>query len=58
MSNSLDETVRVWDVRAFVAGGTRMLKTFSGHTQGNEKTLLKGGWSFDGLYIAVGSTDR
>jgi Prp8 binding protein len=58
MSNSFDETVRIWDVRAFVSAPTRLTKVFSGHSQGNEKALLKGGWSFDGLYIAVGSTDK
>lgn len=58
MSNSFDETVRVWDVRAFVSAPTRLTKVFSGHSQGTEKSLLKGGWSFDGLYIATGSTDK
>lgn len=58
MSNSFDETARVWDVRPFVSAPTRLTKVFSGHSQGSEKSLLKGGWSFDGLYIAVGSTDK
>jgi Prp8 binding protein len=30
-SNSMDNSVRVWDVRAFVATETRFAKGFSGH---------------------------
>jgi hypothetical protein len=41
-----------------VPGNTRLVKVFSGHSQGNEKNLIKGGWSFDGLYIGTGSSDR
>lgn len=30
----------------------------SGHSQGNQKTLIKGCWSRDGLYVACGSIDK
>lgn len=58
MSNSFDETIRIWDVRPATAGSKRLKKTLSGHVQGNEKSLIRGGWSIDGLYICCGSTDK
>lgn len=58
MSNSFDETIRIWDVRPSMTGGKRLKKTLSGHVQGNEKSLIRGGWSIDGLYICCGSTDK
>ena len=30
----------------------------NGHVQGNEKSLLRGCWSRDGLYVSCGSIDR
>lgn len=30
----------------------------SGHSQGSEKTLIRGTWSRDGLYVASGSIDK
>ena len=30
----------------------------SGHSQGAEKSLIRGSWSRDGLYVACGSIDR
>ena len=30
----------------------------NGHVQGNEKVLLRGCWSRDGLYVCSGSIDR
>lgn len=56
MSNSFDETVRIWDVRP--TASQRLAKTLSGHLQGNEKGLIRGGWSQDGLYICCGSIDK
>lgn len=29
-----------------------------GHLQGNEKGLIRGSWSHDGLYISCGSADK
>lgn len=58
MSNSFDETLRIWDIRSGTVKGKRLTKTMSGHSQGNEKTLIRGCWSKDGLYVACGSIDR
>ena len=58
MSFSFDETVRIWDVRQGINEGKRLKKTLSGHVQANEKTLIRGGWSLDGLYACNGSADR
>jgi Prp8 binding protein len=58
LSNSFDETLRVWDIRPGVARGRRLAKTMSGHSQGTDKTLIRGCWSRDGLYVACGSTDK
>lgn len=30
----------------------------NGHVQGNEKALIRGCWSRDGLYVCCGSIDR
>lgn len=35
MSNSFDQTIRIWDVRPNVPNEKRMKKTLSGHVQGN-----------------------
>lgn len=56
MSNSFDETLRIWDIRGNAQ--QRLAKTMSGHSQGNEKTLTRGCWSRDGLYVSCGSIDR
>lgn len=58
MSNSFDETLRIWDIRSGVPKGKRLTKTMSGHSQGSEKTLIRGCWSRDGLYVACGSIDK
>lgn len=58
MSNSFDETLRIWDVRPGVKKADKLTKTMSGHSQGTEKTLMRGTWSRDGLYVGCGSIDR
>lgn len=58
MSNSFDENIRIWDIREYTAAETRLVKVLSGHIQGSEKNLIKGSWSYDGLYIACGSFDK
>ena len=58
MSNSFDKTLRIWDVRSGVKKNERLTKTMSGHSQGAEKSLSRGCWSRDGLYVAGGSIDR
>ncbi len=55
MSNSFDETIRIWNIKS---SPHVLTKTMTGHLQGNEKGLLRGAWSVDGLYIANGSIDK
>jgi Prp8 binding protein len=57
LSNSMDNTVRIWDIRAF-APQDRCLKVFLGVQHNFEKNLLKCSWSPDGRYISAGSADR
>jgi Prp8 binding protein len=57
LSNAMDNTVRIWDVRPFAAGD-RCLKRFEGAPHGYEKNLVKPAWSKDGSRIACGSADR
>jgi Prp8 binding protein len=56
LSNSMDQTIRSWDIRPF--GGTkRHAKTFVGHRHSVEKGLLKCDWSADGSMVTGGSSD-
>ncbi|KAJ3041905.1 U5 small nuclear ribonucleoprotein [Rhizophlyctis rosea] len=58
LSNSMDNTVRIWDIKPFAATTTRMLKIFEGAVHGFERNLLKPCWSPDGDYVATGCGDR
>lgn len=58
LSNSMDQTIRCWDVRPFVTTPSRCVKIFQGNTHSYEKNLLRVGWSEDGLQITAGSADR
>lgn len=57
LSNSMDDTIRCWDVKSFVIGN-RCIKIFQGNSHGHDKNLLKVAWSSDGLMITAGSADR
>ncbi|KAK6167431.1 hypothetical protein SNE40_021463 [Patella caerulea] len=57
LSNSMDNTLRVWDVRPF-APQERCVKILQGHQHTFEKNLLHCAWSPDGAKIAAGSGDR
>jgi Prp8 binding protein len=57
LSNSMDSTVRTWDVRPF-APTDRHVKTYDGAPAGMESNLLKASWDPKGEKIAVGSGDR
>jgi Prp8 binding protein len=57
LSNSMDGTIKSWDVRPFVTG-KRHDKTFAGATHNAEKGLLKCAWSADGKMVTGGSADR
>lgn len=62
LSNSMDGTMRTWDIRPFVddASGTKKRhdKTFVGGTHNAEKGLLNCSWSADGTMVTGGSADR
>ncbi|KAI8381094.1 WD40-repeat-containing domain protein [Radiomyces spectabilis] len=57
LSNSMDNTVCIWDVKPF-APADRRVKVFEGAPHGFEKNLIKPCWSTDGNQIACGSADR
>lgn len=57
LSNSMDGTLKTWDIRPFVSGN-RHDKTFVGGTHNAEKGLLNCAWSADGSMITGGSADR
>lgn len=57
LSNSMDNTLRSWDVRPFV-NGSRAHKSFAGVQHNFQKTLLKCGWSADGTKVSAGSSDQ
>ncbi|RYH10795.1 WD40 repeat domain-containing protein [archaeon] len=56
LSNSMDCTLRLYDVRAYTNQRQRAL-LLGGH-HGAEKLLLRCAWSADGEYVTAGSADR
>jgi Prp8 binding protein len=59
LSQSMDGTLKSWDIRPFVPEGQkRCLKTFQGATHNAERGLLKCSWSADGSMVSGGSADR
>lgn len=56
-SNSMDNSIRMWDVRPFCKG-SRLVKKFAGHSHNFEKNLLRLASSKDGKIIAAGSADK
>jgi Prp8 binding protein len=58
LSNSFDNTLRIWDVKPFAPDGDRLIRTLSGAPQGFEKNLIRPCYSPDGDFIACGSADR
>lgn len=56
LSNSMDSTVRAWDIRAF-APSNRLINTYEGAPAGIEKNLLRASWSPTGSMIGAGSGD-
>ena len=57
LSNSMDNTLRIWDVRPF-APQERCVKIIAGHQHNFEKNLLGCAWSTDGSKVSAGSADR
>lgn len=59
LSNSMDSTLRVWDIRSFASNqNQRCVNILNGVHHGAEKLLLKCAWSADQEYITSGSADR
>jgi Prp8 binding protein len=56
LSNSMDNTLRMWDTRAFVEG-ERETKRFVGHSHNFEKALLRCAFNADGTRVGSGSAD-
>ncbi|KAH8808079.1 WD repeat-containing protein-like protein [Xylogone sp. PMI_703] len=56
LSNSMDSTVRTWDIRPF-APTERHIRTFDGAPAGMEKNLIRASWNPDGKKIAAGAGD-
>jgi Prp8 binding protein len=57
LSNAMDSSLRIWDVRPYAASD-RCIKTFNGAVHNYEKNLLRCNWSPDGRRITSGSADR
>lgn len=59
LSNSMDNTLRSWDIRPFVKQGDagRLNKIFTGHAHNVDKNLLRCSWKPDGQMVAAGSSD-
>lgn len=58
LSNSRDNTVRVWDAKAFSTRQNRCLKIFQGAMHNADNNLIRSSWSPNGSMVASGSTDR
>lgn len=58
LTNSMDNTLRTWDVRPFVTGSSRAVSVFEGHQHDFQKQLLRCSWAPDGARITCGSADR
>ena len=61
LSNSMDNTVRVWDVKPFVSNEAvkgREKIVLYGATHNYESNLLKCSWSANGKRVSAGSADK
>lgn len=58
LSNAMDNTCMVWDIKPFCESESRMFKCLTGATHNFEKNLLKCCWSPDSRFISAGSADR
>jgi Prp8 binding protein len=59
LSNSMDNTLRMWDVRPYVGQQrSRFLGHFTGAQHDFQKNLLKAAWSPDGTRVTCGSSDN
>ena len=60
VSNAMDNTVRVWDIRPYVQGddSARCIHTLFGVQHNFEKNLLRASWNHDSTLVTAGSADR
>lgn len=58
LSNAMDGSVMMWDVKPYCQSESRILRCFLGATHNFEKNLLKCCWSNDGSLVSAGSADR
>ena len=59
LSNSMDASLRSWDIRPFVVDeANRCEKIFLGASHGAEKNLLRCAWSPDQNFVTCGSANR
>lgn len=58
LSNSMDKSVKMWDISPFVVGGNRWLKSFYGIMHNFEKNLLRWAWNKDDTIVSAGSSDN
>lgn len=58
LSNSMDGSLRSWDIRPFCTKKKRHTHTFTGHAHASERGLLKCAWSADGNLVSSGSSDH
>lgn len=61
VSNSMDNTVKVWDVRPFVLNNDDALRcqyTLVGAQHNFERNLLRASFNHDGTQVTAGSADR
>jgi Prp8 binding protein len=57
----MDNSLRVWDIKPYVAGGDeskRCSKIFTGVQHNFEKNLLRCAWNYNDSLISAGSADR
>ncbi|KAI8324673.1 U5 small nuclear ribonucleoprotein 40 kDa protein [Martensiomyces pterosporus] len=58
VSTSLDNTVRLWDLRPYSSSPNRCERVFAGAPHGYEKNLIKPAFDKDEAMVASGSADR
>ena len=58
LSNSMDNTVRSWNVKPFCPSENRCLKVYSGHSHGYDQNLLRATWNLNQKWVASGSSDN
>ena len=59
LTNSMDSSIRSWDIRPFVSNeNNRCELNFVGARHGAEKVLLRTSWSPNGDRVCSGSADR